>query len=577
MASSSPNWAGSQAARLGALAVAALLVLAAVLPRALPTVHGAPAPAAFSADEVDVVSRALLMARGDLLPLHADKPTFTHLLLAGSHGAMFTGRWAASLGGYTLADFERDFFLDPFPFFLAGRWISLAASLGTLALLAWSLRRFPAVAIAVGMVLLAWGGSSIHYARVAKEDALGALVTFAAFWAALRFMQERDRRGWLLASCFLAGLAVSTKYNNFFAGFFPLVAWWGAMEGRRRWLFLLPMAPAVLAGFAVGTPYIAVNPSGFLRETLSAPILTQVAGGYNILQYSENRGAGYLAGMAWREWGAGLAALVLGLGAFALRTRGTRALVFVPAGVYTALLALSSQLDHQYILPVAPVLAWAAAAGIAALAEGRERWAPGALAAVAASAVLMAGLAAASSLAEWRSFREGDARLRAEAYLYGELGLAQEPPERPLLILSNFAYRYHPPVALDRESHEALLEEALARGGSGRYLERAAAFAGQDGRTPLPARFLAFDTSFRRLPDGTREFTSQSFPLDPEAYAGRFSYVIVPSHTMHFLDYDAPGFAREQALIRAMTELPVVARFESPAALGPSIVIHEAP
>ncbi len=567
------------------MAVLFVALAAAVMARAAPVRHGAPMPAAFSADEVDVVARALLMARGDLLPLHADKPTFTHLLLAGSYAGLYAVRWAGSAGSYTLEDFERDFFLAPFPFYLAGRTISLLASLGTLALLAWLLRGRPAWAAAGGVLLLAWGGSTIHYAHVAKEDALGTLLAFASFAAAAVHLRSRPAEGadWkqapLLASAVFAGLAVSTKYNLFFAGLFPLVAWWCS---GGRWRPFLAVAVAGFAGFALGTPAVVANPGHYFRETLSAPILTQVAGGYNILQYSENRGPGFLWQIAWREWGPGLAALAVGLVAFAWRVRehAMRLLFFLPAGVYAAVLAVSSQLDFHYALPLAPIMAWAAAEGFARLAPDSPeagRLAGPALAVGALSVVAMVAWSGERTWQVRQDLREGDARLRAAAFLQEDLGLADAPPERPLLILSNYAYRYHPAVALDRESYERLLAETLAAGGSGRYFERAARYAAEAEQTPLPARFLAFDTRFWVQPDGTREFAPQRFPLDPEEYAGDFSLVIVPSHTTRLLEFDAPEFRDVQDFIRAMVEMPLVAEFTQHAALGPSVSIHKAP
>ena len=86
---------------------------------------GAPHPCAYSSDEYDVISRSVKMLTGDLLPIHASKPTAYNLAMAGVAGLDYVGQHI--INGMTTAQFEREFFLNGYRFTHLARLISVFA------------------------------------------------------------------------------------------------------------------------------------------------------------------------------------------------------------------------------------------------------------------------------------------------------------------------------------------------------------------------------------------------------------------------------------------------------------------
>ena len=577
-----------------------LLVLVLVLSvavRVIPVNYGHPAPAAFSSDEVDSISRALKMAQGDLMPLHASKPTFYNAVVGATLGVHFAIEKLAH--GATREEFERAFFLEPFPLYRTARLVSVAASCALLILLLVSLRRSSLPARLWAVAIVGLGPSSVYYGYVAKEDALAALLVFAAFWLALESAAALGRRAlWLnMAAAAAAGLAVSTKYNCFFAALFPLLAPLPGLPRRTRLAAAVAAGAVVGAAFCMGTPFAILHPTEFVNRALGSAVARQVAGSFAYIHNLGKTGPAFVGELLWVELSLNAGAVGWALWETARgRTGIPRAMLFGPLGLYGAALLVSSQLDYQYAVLLSPIFAFAVARACDTPCDTRPRGAiRGAMAVATFAACLwnVFGPDAKSVLRRTVAYTRTDPRVEAAKQIDGYLNILRSEvapardlstlkaiptTDRPLLIASPFYFRYYPPLAFDTATYEHLRDQARASGGEGGYFERAAKYAAEDTRTTVPARFLEIKTSFHRLPDGMREFDPQPFPLDPTGYDGRYSMVIVPGNTRRILDLNLPELAPLNRLLRHLTAGRKLAEFGTRGeGAGPTIELFEAP
>lgn len=564
-----------------------VLVFLATIARILPIGYDAPVGGLFSSDEIDAVSRALKFATGDVLPIHANKPTHYAEVLAAAYAVQFAAEHVVV--GTSREDFERRFFLTPFPFFAAARGISAVCALGTLSLLLWSLRRHGLGAQLLAIALVGLAPSSVKFAHIAKEDALAAFWTFAAMACALEALAanrlgrpgKRDR--WFGASAAAAGLAVSTKYNCFFAVLFPALAWWELWRSRSSdqtgplvrtaWISLV----AFVGGVVLGTPAIVVSPLRFLRATLASDIVSEVGHGLASLPYAEKYGLAFFARIWEAEFGWAWVSVLLTTGLFAERARVLRIIIGLPAIIYLATLFFAGHLDYQYTVVLTPVLAWILAHEMTARAATAEKR----LVRLAILAFLVLGLAQNA----WRVARRtmeylgGDTRLAAARWLERQARSDPKWREKPLLIVAPFYYRYHPAVAFTPATYARLFEQARASGREGGYFQKARQYAATDRRLTFDAEFLDVKWHFRRQPDGTRIFLPQHFSLNLADYGDRYSAVCLPEATALYLSIDPPEAQDVVAFVRAIRSLPLLAEFHSrPWRLaGPSIWILAPP
>jgi hypothetical protein len=564
----------------------AVAVAVAVVLRLLPVGYGFPAPACFSSDEVDAVSRALKMASGDLLPLHASKPTFYNVCVASALGLHY-GALRVFLGE-TRSDYERRFFLQPFSFYAVARVVSVVASVGALGLLFYSLRREGNGARLVAVLVLGFAPASVHFGHVAKEDALAALLVFGSLVAALEAWGAVDpngtdpprRRYWvsLTLSGLMAGLAVSTKYNCFFAPLIPLMV----PLGRRGWRVRAPgvvlSLSAAAGGFVLGTPYAVAAPADFVHRTLQSAVAGQVAGQLGYVHNLGKTGGGFVARLFWNEYG--LALVPVGW-ALVLLVRGRAGipppLVLVPFGAYGLALVFSGQLDYQYAIVTTPVAAYLFGR-VFRLEVVRQRGAS-------LRGLVLLLLLASVPLHLYRLIKAtaeylgGDTRVVAARWIETEAAAGRISSNKPLLIAAPYYFRYHPDLAFDRATYERLRDTARAGGAEGGYFQRAADHADQAQRPTFSADFLPISTSFRRMPDGSRQFDPQPFPLDPSHYAGRYSMTVLPAFALRLQQPDLTELKDLQALLESLSAGEPTVRFAPRAwrLAGPEIRIHPAP
>jgi hypothetical protein len=564
-----------------------ILLFFGTLVRIVPIGYDAPVGGLFSSDEIDAVSRAVKFASGDLLPIHANKPTHYAEALAVAYGAQYAVEHL--LLGTTREDFERRFFLNPFLFYVSARFVTAGFSIATLSLLLWALRRHGLGAQLLAVAILAFASSSVKYSHIAKEDALAQFWTFAAFAATLEMLAAKRReqwqaaKRWLLAASAAAGLAVSTKYNCFVAPLFPLIGLYILREellnrGRHellRWLSFWCVATG--AGFIVGTPGALFMPSRFIRATLASDIVSEVGHGLASLPYAEKYGWRFFAHIWDAEFGLAWIGILLATGLFVERARGLRLLLGLPIGVYLMTLLVAGHLDYQYAIIVTPVAAWMVAHEMTARA-GQFK---GRVVRLAVLAFLAIGLVENVYRVSRRTaeYLGGDTRIVAARWL--EQSAAREPglASKPLLILAPFYYRYHPAVAFTSRTYERLLEKARSAGREGGYFERAARYAELDTRMQFDAEFLDVKWHFYRQPDGTRKFLPQPFSLSLADYAGKYSAIILPEATLLYVDQNPPEAAETVQFLQEIRKLPLLARFDpKPWRLaGPRLEIYQAP
>jgi hypothetical protein len=534
-----------------ALTIVALILFIAALVRLPAVEYGRPGPGYLSADEIDSVSRALKMATGDLMPIHANKPTLYPGVLAGTYGVEYLS--LKSFSDMTRAKYERRFFLEPFQFYRLARLASVIAALLTIGALAWHFRSAPAPALVTAMLIPALGLSSIYYSHIAKEDALAALWSTLALLFAVGAVEQSTRpRLMVVLSAIAAGLACATKYNAFFAAFFPLLAAWNlAHDARVKNLALACVAMGV--AFIAGVPYALLHPFDFLSRTFGSVVFSQVAGKVNILLYDDHRGPWFLGRIFTREYLFALPVLVLGAAYLRHGARDSAVVrvAVIPATIYVLVLIASGQLDYQYVLPLTPVLACVAAKGMS-------------VAPTRIAVICIALFAIPQSVVVWKRgapWRAEDPRIAAARWMESQPGLAESTREHPLLIVSSNYYHYYPELHFDAETYTRLLEETRAAGGEGGYVSRAREFAETDPEAHWRARFLDIQTGFVRDDFGKRKFVDQTFPLDLNAYRAEHDMVIVPGWTWKILEMNAPEFRPVNDFLRELRALPVVAEF----------------
>lgn len=411
-------------ALLGASAV--LLALAA-LPRLAGLGYGL--PHVYNADEPHILNMAVSLA-GSLRPFSFKYPTLWPTVLAGGYGL-----WFLLWSGFGLlrgaADFAARYAFAPTGFYLIARGLTAACQLGAVLVLARLERRDDPSRWPYGAMLVAFAPLLVEAAHSAKPDSFMMLLTAAALGAALRF-QSGGRRGWLLASAFLAGLACSAQYTAAPAGLIVPLAWLLQADGPAPLSWLVQAGLVSAAGFLLGTPYALLDATRFLADWNDSSARESFAP-------HDPVGVGRLIlRNLWWFGGEGSpsgAGAVLGFGVLLARNWRRALLLLIPVLAYVAVLA--PHLDGgnaRYLMGAYPALALLAGEGFSLLG-GASRWRRGLVAAL----VLAPGL-----FLTWRYDRDlalPDTRAQATAWLAanvpaGSTLLLDQPHAGPFAIMT---------------------------------------------------------------------------------------------------------------------------------------------
>jgi hypothetical protein len=423
----------------------ALLLLLAALPRLIGIGYGL--PHVYNADEPHVVNMAVSLA-GSLRPFSFKYPTLWPTVLAG-----FYGLWFVLWSGFGLlrgaTEFAAKYAFAPDGFYWIARLLAAASQVAAVAMVARVERERDPSRWPYGAALLAAAPILVELGHSAKPDSFMLLLVSGAFAAALRF-QSGGRRGWLLASAFMAGLACSAQYTAAPAGLVVPLAWLLRAGGPAPLSWLFQAALASLGGFFVGMPYAFIDSGRFLEDWRDAGAREgfsphEVAGTARLILRNLwcFAGEGSLAG----------AGAVLGLALLARRDWRKAALLFVPVAAYVA--ALAPYLDGsnpRYLLGALPALALLAGEGFSFLGGTSPR-----------RRAAVAVLALAPGL--WLSARYDAGLLLPDTRAQATAWLAENVPSGSTLLLDQ---PHAGPFAIMTREQCADLAERVARNGSPR-------------------------------------------------------------------------------------------------------------
>ena len=272
---------------------------------------------------------------------------------------------------------KRELAVDPMPFYVIGRLVSAAYGVGTV-VVTWLLARriLGEAGALLATLLIPATFIVIQYGQLMRSDTAGMFFAVLALWLAVRAMERRRGRDWVVTAVAI-GLAMSSRYI-FATLLFPyLVAVvlsmsWARgkplIDASRVRAFVVPLAAllAVPLTFAVTSPYVVLKVRSF-------PIDGAVHSGADGLSPIGNL-LWYVDTISPSTFGwAVLAVSAVGLVALA-RSRPRPAAVLV-AYVASYLVGVSISPLHwdRYIIPVVPVVGVFAAAGAMAIASAVAR------------------------------------------------------------------------------------------------------------------------------------------------------------------------------------------------------------
>ena len=357
-------------------------------------------------DESLLVHRALAVAGEDPNPAFFNYPSLHIYLLAGLYGVYYLLlRLLGEVGG--AQDFLFRFFADPGEVYLLGR--ALTAFMGT-ATLVWIYRAARSIeGPAAGLAAAVLGAGAFLHVR---DSHFLTVDVPATFWASGSFAMALQHLGGsrlrtLVAAAGLGGLSASTKYAT--ALFLPalLLAALLSPHPWPRWRKAAVVLVAWGLVFAVGSPYVVLDPQAFWRD-------------FSFEWLHFGRGHGVDLGNGWvhhltfsLRYGLGwplLAVSLAGLGWFAVRRRPGDLLVLAGVGVYFLVAGAGGSLFVRYVIPLVPLACVAAACALSSIAAGR-------MTATLAAGLLLAAPVTAASIAHDRLLARTDTRVLAAAWI----------------------------------------------------------------------------------------------------------------------------------------------------------------
>ncbi len=408
------------ARRLSVLLLIALMALAAWL-RLRGISFGL--PAIYNPDEVSIMSRALAFASGDLNPHNFLYPTLYFYLLFGWLGAYFVAAW--TVGAIpSLTAFQQSFFLDPTGIYLAGRVLSVAFGVATIAGV-WRIgqRIWSASAGMAAAFFLAVAPFAVRDAHYVKHDVPTTAALVAVFMSivALAESHQADRARRLRIAAILAGLATSMHYYAVFIGVpVAIGAWfaWASEPLRQRATQVLKAAAIAAAAFFLGSPFLLAEPLTAVRDIRANRQIVIDRAVETASQWFPSAWD-YARMLALDATGWPIALLaVIGIAVLA-RSRPRVMCLLVSFPVVFLLFISNTVAATRYVNPVLPFVAIAAGIGLSSLASlGRRGLRPAGVSPLGSVALtLVAALAAwpalGASLHAGTFFRQTDTRTLA--------------------------------------------------------------------------------------------------------------------------------------------------------------------
>jgi 4-amino-4-deoxy-L-arabinose transferase-like glycosyltransferase len=279
---------------------------------------------------------------------------------------------------HPMVSIGRELVSNPLPFYLIGRLVSVAYGVGAVVAL-WLLARriLGNVGGVIATVVLPATAIVVAYGHLVRTDTAGLFFAILALWLIVRALEGGRVRDWALAAVAI-GLAVSSRY--FFATLVVpyLVAAWlwlrlppdpgtAPAGSRRRWQ--VPAGALLLAPvtFLVTSPYVLLDFRRAIADIQhEARTVHPGADGLSPL----GNLLWYLGDIVPATFSLGLIALAI-VGVIVLWRRNGRRLAVLAAFAVSYLVGVSASPLHwdRYVIPLVPVVAIAAAAGVLAIGE----------------------------------------------------------------------------------------------------------------------------------------------------------------------------------------------------------------
>lgn len=396
-------------------------------------------PAVYNMDEVAIMNRALTFGTGTLNPGNFLYPTFYFYALFAWEG--LTALAGLALGWWgSLADFERQFFVDPTPLYLSGRLLS--ALCGTLTIVVVYLigaRLRGVTAGLIGAALLAVAPFAVQDAHYVKHD---VPVTLLIMLVPLALTSSSPRRLWWAGAA--AGLAMSTHYYAVFAA---LVITAERLTAEEPWR--ARVTGLMQAGVAAAVVFLAASPF-LLPEWRTAWVDITQNRAIVMDRATSSAGAfGYLG--TYLRWlasdhalGSGITTWLAAVGVLAFHQTWRRGLLLVVFPVAFLLFLANTVPATRYLNPVLPFLAVLAGASLAWAAQLSR------LGALVMAGVLVVVGGARESVHLGQFFRQDDTRTLAQRWIEANVA-----PGATVLVQP-----YSVPL---RQSRDGLLEALRAR------------------------------------------------------------------------------------------------------------------
>ncbi|MFL5684266.1 MAG: ArnT family glycosyltransferase [Chloroflexota bacterium] len=259
---------------------------------------------------------------------------------------------------------RRELIVDPMPFYVIGRLVSVAYGVGSIAA-TWLLGRriLGGAGGVLAALVLAASPIAVAYGQLVRTDMAGTFFALIAIWLAVRAMASDRRRDWAL-SAIAIGLAISSRY--FFASLlvpYGAAAWlWyrsgsrSATPGDRRRTLIVPAVALVLTPitFAITSPFVLLDlPRAIADIRFEARGVHPGADGLTPI----GNLAWYIGEVLPSTVGPALLLLAV-FGAVVVARRDARAATVLAAFSISYLVAVSASPLHwnRYVIPLIPVI-----------------------------------------------------------------------------------------------------------------------------------------------------------------------------------------------------------------------------
>ncbi len=235
-------------------------------------------PHAYHPDEGSILIHSLGFGTGDLNPHWFRWPSLMMYFVFGVYSVFYlVGKAAGTFGGPL--DLARAYLTDITPFWLLGRYVSVAAGVATV----WTTYLFGRTAFGraaglIGAAVVAVVFLHVRDSHYATPDVATTFLASLSLLFAL-YAVRSGRASQLVLSGLLAGLAASAKYPGVivFAGTFTAFAFLAARRATRAWVLPAAVAACVV-GFVIGTPYAVLSAGEFSRDVLMQFTMVSEAG-----------------------------------------------------------------------------------------------------------------------------------------------------------------------------------------------------------------------------------------------------------------------------------------------------------